>query len=50
MIIQGQFDKTSDPMNALNFIEAVQTQDKEMWWFPNMWNNFVFELEYDEIN
>lgn len=45
MIIQGQFDKVADPINSINFYEAVKTKDKEFWWYPNMWNNYFLEPE-----
>lgn len=50
VIIQGQFDKVADPINSINFYEAIRTKDKEFWWYSNMWNNYFLEPEIDEIN
>lgn len=43
LIIQGQYDKVSDPINSIKFYESIQTKDKEMLWMPKMWNYFYME-------
>lgn len=50
VLIQGQYDKVADPINSINFFEAIKTKEKELWWYPNMWNNFFLEPEIDEIS
>jgi esterase/lipase len=41
-LVQGQFDKITDPINAINFINSIKTKDKELWWYPNMWSCWIF--------
>ena len=48
-VIQGQYDRVCDPANSVNFYEQVKSKDKEIWWYPNMWNNCLYEKEYPEI-
>lgn len=43
VIIQGQYDKAADPINSIRFYETIKSKDKELWWYPNMWNCFYLE-------
>ena len=49
VIVQGQLDRASDPINAINFYEQIKTEDKELWWYPDMWAAVLLEKEIEEI-
>ena len=48
-IVQGQYDRAADPINSINFFEQIKTEDKQMWWYPEMWNAIWLEKEIFEI-
>lgn len=49
LIVQGQYDKGADPINSIRFYESIKTKDKEYFWVPTMWNFFLLEEEYPQV-
>ena len=41
-IVQGQYDRVCDPTNSVHFYQQVKSKDKEIWWYPEMWNNTLY--------